>query len=298
MKNTWIRLSIIILITINFKLSGQYTVHKECLSQADYLYANEQYKPAIKEYQRYLFMTGNEDVEILLKLAHGLFETKNYDLSLQYYDKIYYLSNNPVIKFQCRLNEITYRLVQKEYRKALVGLFSINSDYYSLYPQIIDFLFAVSYFGLEDFDQSEKYFLNITASDPEISAEIREIFSNKKKFYKPNPNTVSILSLFIPGLGQFLSAEYKEGLNSFILVEGIGVIAVFVALRYSILDAILSIIPWYQRYLTGGSEKAEELAIEKRSRNRNEMYLEILDVLKPYSHLLEFNDGQFRIRSN
>lgn len=293
MKNTWIRLSIIILITTSFKLFSQHTVHEECLMQADYLFEKEQYKPAIKEYQRYLFMTEKEDVEVLLKLAHGLFVTKNYDLSLQYYDKIYYLSDNFTIKFQCRLKEITHHLFKKEYKKALVVLFSIKAEYYLHYPQIIDFLFAVSYFGLEDYEQSEKYFLNIAASDPEVSAKIRDIFSDKKRFYKPNPNTISILSLFIPGLGQFLSSEYKEGLNSFILVEGIGVIAVLVALRYSFVDAILSIVPWYQRYLIGGSDKAEKLAIEKRSRNRNGIYLEIMDALKPLSHFLEFNPIQY-----
>jgi tetratricopeptide (TPR) repeat protein len=237
-------------------------------------------------------MTEKEDTEVLLKLAHGLFVTKNYDLSLQYYDKIYYLSDNYTIKFQCRLKEISHHLITKEYNKALVVLFSLKTEFYIHYPHIIDFLFAVSYFGLEDYEQSEKHYLNIAASDPEVSAKIRDIFSNKKRFYKPNPNTISTLSLFIPGLGQFLSSEYKEGLNSFILVEGIGVIAVFVALKYSFVDAILSIVPWYQRYLIGGSDKAEKLAIEKRSRNRNEIYLEIIDALKPLSHLLEFNPGQ------
>lgn len=293
MKNTLIRLSIIILITTSFELFSQHTVHEECLIQADYLFENERYKPAIKEYQRYLFMTGKEDIEILLKLAHGLFVTKNYDLSLQYYDKIYYLSDNFTIKFQCRLKEITHHLFEKEYKKALVVLFSIKTEYYSHYPQIIDYLFAISYFGLEDYEESEIYFLNIAASDPQISTEIKNIFFDKKKFYKPNPRTISTLSLFIPGLGQLLSSEYKEGLNSFILVEGIGVIAVFVALKYSLVDAILSVVPWYQRYLIGGSDKAEKLAIEKRAENRNQIYLEIMDALKPLSHMLKFNPGHY-----
>ena len=103
-----------------------------------------------------------------------------------------------------------------------------------MYPEIIDLLFAISYYGLEDFNTSEKYFLKIVSSYPEAKSKIRKIFSDKKRFNKPNPNTISLLSMIIPGLGQILSSEYKEGINSFILVESIGITAVIVGIKYSV----------------------------------------------------------------
>ncbi len=288
MKNIIIAWLIITLTTINISVYSQDTQSDKSLIHADLLFENGQYKAAIKEYQRYLFMSENEDIEILLKVAHGLFEMNNHELSLQYYEKIYYLTDNPEIKFECRLKEVIYRIDRKEYNKALVLLYSVNSGYYGLHPQIIDLLFAISYYGLEDFKTSEKYFLKIVASDQASENKIKEIFADNKKFHKPNPNTISLLSMIIPGLGQILSAEYKEGINSFILVESIGVAAVIVGIRYSVWDAVFSIVPWYQRYLLGGSDKAEKLAIKRRAHNRNEIYLEILEILKPYHKEFEF----------
>lgn len=275
-------LSIFIWIIISLQAYGQDLSPEKLLSRADYLYEHQQYEPAIKEYQRYLFYTGSEDIDVLQKLAGGLFELQYYDLALQYYEQIYYLSDNPAVKFHSRLKEINYHMDQKKYNEALVVLYSVRSDYYESYPEIINFLFAICHYGLEEFERSEEYFLNIAASDSTATQEIKEIFSDKKKFNKPNPKTISILSLFIPGLGQIISGDLKEGLNSFILVEGIGVLAVYVGFRYSIIDAVFTVLPWYQRYLLGGSDKAEKIAIRKRAQNRNEIFHEILEVLEVY----------------
>lgn len=280
-------LSIFIWIIISLQVHGQDISPEKLLSGADHLYSHRQYEPAIKEYQRYLFYTGSEDIDVLMRLADGLYELENYDLALQYYEQIYYLSDNPAIKFRSRLKEINYHIDQEEYNEALVVIYSVRSDYYESYPEIINFLFAICHYGLEEFKRSEEYFLNIVGSDSTASQEIKEIFSDKKKFNKPNPRTISILSLFIPGLGQIISGDLKEGLNSFILVEGIGVLAVYVGFRYSIIDAIFTVLPWYQRYLLGGSDKAEKIAIRKRAENRNEIFQEILEVLKPYEESFE-----------
>jgi len=286
-KKTWLIFTLIIISVLS---SGQDTSPPEILAKADFLYANQEYEAAIKEYQRYIFYSGSENVEILLKVAAGLYEMGKYDLSLQYYEQIYYLSSDDEIKFQSRLKETTHHISQKDYNKALIELYTLSSGYYELHPEIIDFLFGVCHFGLEEFNKAEEYFLKITASSPETSARIKEIFADEKQFYKPNPNTISILSLFIPGLGQMLTGSFKEAGNSFILVGGIGTAMVIVALRLSIWDAILSLVPWYQRYLVGGSENAEQLAIEKRSQNRNKIYLEILEVLAPYEEKFEIGE--------
>jgi tetratricopeptide (TPR) repeat protein len=287
MFNTRIGWLIITLITISLNTYSQQSPLAEQLEQADYLFANRQYEAAIKEYQRYIFFSGSDDVDVLLKVARGLFEMGSYDLSLQYYDQIYYLSEEPEIKFQSRLQEVIYNMKQQNYNQALTGLFTLNTSYYELYPQMIDFLFALCYYGQEDFNKAEEYFLKITASEPEATEKIRSIFSNEKQFYKPNPQTLSYLSLFIPGMGQMVAGEYKEGINSFILVGGLATAAVVVAIRYSFIDAVFTILPWYQRYLIGGSNKAEKLAMRKLEQNRNEIYHDIIEILEPFRENFE-----------
>ena len=282
MKSIRIILLTFIWIITSQVLAGQDSLYSEYLSGADHLFSDGQYKPAIKEYQRYLFMSGSEDQKVLLKLAHCLYETGNYDLALQYFEKVYYLTDDPEIKFKCRLKEITYNITTRDYYNALIVLFDVQNNYSDLHPPILNFLFGISYFGLQKYDQAENYFLRITADNPPASQELEKIFANEKRLHRPNPTTVYILSLVLPGTGQLLTGNIKDGINSFLLVEGIGFAAVMVAIKYSFMDALLSVLPWYQRYLIGGSNNAERLAIEKRDRNRNEVYKEILEVLEPW----------------
>jgi hypothetical protein len=52
-----------------------------------------------------------------------------------------------------------------------------------------------------------------------------------------------------------------------------------ISAKYQPVDAILTILPWYQRYYTGGYGKAEEIARKKRDMKRNEIYIRILKLV-------------------
>ncbi len=287
MNITGIIWSVFIWTGISFSVCGQKVIPETTLRIADSLHSAGQYRGAVKEYQRYLFYTRNENPEILLKLAYGLYEEGDHELALQYYEQIYFLTDKPTIRFTCRLTEIQHFINIRQYNKALVSLFSLEPAIRELYPEVIHLYTAISYFGLEDYERSLSSFLQIVEGDSIAEEKIRELFSDPRRFHKPNPNTIGILSLFIPGLGQMISGDFKEGLNSLILVGGLGTGMVIVALRYSLLDAVLTLLPWYQRYLLGGSDKAEEIARYKRAENRNEVYLEVLMVLDPYREKLK-----------
>ncbi len=51
------------------------------------------------------------------------------------------------------------------------------------------------------------------------------------------------------------------------------------AVKYKFIDAILSIMPWYQRYYQGGFNRAEKMAEKKRSINRSNYFNEILKII-------------------
>lgn len=281
-------LTIIFLIT-SASLTAQGKEADHILEQANKLYQNHQYKSAVKEYQRYLFYSGAQDPEVLVRVAGGLAEMGQYELALQYYEQIYYLTSDPEIKFRSLLPEVSFFIRQKEYDKALISLYSLSASWYDLHPEIIDFLFAICHFGMEDFTKSEEYFMKIVSADSLAVSEIKKIFADEKQFYKPNPQKLSILSLFVPGLGQMISREYKEGLNSLFLLGGVATIAVFVAINYSISQAVISVLPWYQRYLMGGSDKTEKLAEKRRSINRDAIYKELLKVLASNKEAFELS---------
>jgi hypothetical protein len=52
-----------------------------------------------------------------------------------------------------------------------------------------------------------------------------------------------------------------------------------VSYNYSIIDAVVSVLPWYQRYYMGGLNNTAELVEKKRQKNRSEAYREVMDVL-------------------
>lgn len=290
MNITGIIWSVFIWTGISLNLFGQKVVPETTLAIADSLHSAQQYRGAVKEYQRYLFYSGDENPEVLLKLAYGLYEEGDHGLALQYYEQVYFLTDDPEIRFACRIKEIQHSVNLRQYNKALVSLFSIEPETRAIYPDLIHLFTAIAYFGLDDYEKSRDSFLKIVEGDPLAEKEIAGLFSDPRRFHKPNPNTIGIISLFIPGLGQMISGDVKEGLNSLLLVGGIGTGMVIVALRYSLLDALLTLVPWYQRYLLGGSDKAEEIARLKRAENRNEVFQEVLIVLEPYRNKLTVPD--------
>ena len=68
--------------------------------------------------------------------------------------------------------------------------------------------------------------------------------------------------------------------NSIVLTQSLLALAVFVAYKYGFLDAVMSVIPWYQRYLLGGLDNATLAAINKRAENREQAYLDVLEIIK------------------
>ena len=136
---------------------------------------------------------------------------------------------------------------------------------------------ATCYFGLNDFTNSRKYFVSCVDSI-QVNA-IEKIFKDKH-LNKPSPKTALILSIILPGLGQFYIGDYREGINSFVLSMGLLFLAVETAVVYSLFDAVISVVPWYQRYFMGGYNNAENLAKIKLQNNRNEVYNKLLKVVE------------------
>jgi hypothetical protein len=85
--------------------------------------------------------------------------------------------------------------------------------------------------------------------------------------------------MITPGLGQAYSHDLKSGLNSLLLTSGLIALGINISIRYSPVDAIFAILPWYQRYYTGGFGKAGEIASRKRQLKRNEVYNKILKMI-------------------
>jgi tetratricopeptide (TPR) repeat protein len=275
----WIRFQIILLSIINISLYSQYS-NDSLLSFADVQYNSGNYRLAVKEYQRVIFYSENAQPDVLLRLANAQFYCNNWNEARNYYDQVYRLTSSDSIKLDARLRKISSFIAETKYNEALIDLFNINDSLYKTNSFDIDVFFGICYFGLDDFETSKQYFISAAGNNPKAVQKIDSIFSDKKLLARPKPSTAYVLSIILPGLGQLYSGHIQEGLNSFFLTESILVVAVLVASQYSFVDAMLMIVPWYQRYYMGGANKAKLLANEKLLQNRSQAYKNVLDILQ------------------
>lgn len=275
-------LIIISIITNTFILKAGYTIDS-ALYFANSQYNIGNYELALKEYQRASFHGGFTDPYILFKVGNCYLNIGDWESARNYYDQVIRTADNHSILVDAEIKKISSLIQEESYKNALIGLYGVPDSVYQTHSAEIDFLFAITHFGLEDFEASKKYFQKMVPDDTVACARIDSLFNQKKMLYRPNPKVAYALSLIIPGTGQMYSGGVKEGLNSFILNEGLLLLSLFIAYEYSILDAILIVLPWYQRYYMGGLENATEIAEDKRQKRRSSLYKQTLHIIQDSS---------------
>jgi len=86
------------------------------------------------------------------------------------------------------------------------------------------------------------------------------------------------LSAAVPGLGQTVNGELVDGLNSAAINGTMVVIFAQVARSLNLVDAILSVGPWFGRFYIGGMSNAV-IASKKKQAIRDRQYLEELNSM-------------------
>ena len=238
------------------------------------------YEGAIKELLRISYFQEEPDADILMQLADCYYQKSDWSTARLYYDQVYRIADDESLLTASKLKKISSLVLETNYKQALIDLYNIHDTLYQKHYVEIDLLFAICHFGLEEFDQSEKYFKHAVGNNVKAQEKIDSIFNSKRMFRRPHPGFAYALSLIIPGLGQIYSGDMSEGLNSFFLTEAFLVLGLVVSYEYSIMDAIVSILPWYQRYYMGGLSNTWEVAVNKRQNRRSEAYKQILDIIQ------------------
>jgi tetratricopeptide (TPR) repeat protein len=245
-----------------------------------FAYANDQmqyehYENGMKAYQRVLYFDKKMGVQIYSRLAECHYLLGDYAQATRFYDLAYYNASNDSIKYDALFRKANCLLLQHQYNSALAELFALEDtlDFYWLKKKY--FFYALTYFGLEEFENSK---LNFEKAFPSEKDEIEQLFKKNGKISRISPKAARILSLILPGLGQIYAGDVKDGLNSFLLTSGFLALAVYTGYTYTIFEAIVSVFPWYQRYYIGGLKNAGLMAERKKEEKRAEIFQQLLDV--------------------
>jgi tetratricopeptide (TPR) repeat protein len=248
-----------------------------------YDYAKKQFEEAnyelsIKSLHRVIYFGGDEYLfDCSLMLAECYNAIGEAEKALPRYDIAYNLTQDDSVR-----NEITFRktaslILLEKYNHALMELYSLDDNLNSYFNDKYSFYMSLIHFRKGDFDLAFGGFESIIPStDIEGRQRIADLKKECEKIDRINPNTAQWLSLLLPGLGQLYVGEYDNALNSFLINAAFATLYFTVIKSYSLLDGILSIYPWFQRYYIGGFQNAKRLAVEVKDNRRRLVLREVL----------------------
>lgn len=272
-----------IILLILFPIIGLSQNLKETFDFANELYEKKDYKGAGETFRRVIFFDKEEQYRKLCykKIADCLYETQEYEEAADYYELAYFQQETDSLKAEVLFRKISCFLVLKNYNYAQIELLNLPDTLHTELQKRKVFYTAVINFATESFEASKSEFQNlIDSTNTEKRKKLDDLFKQNEKVSKLSPKKAKTLSMIFPGLGQFYAGDVKNGMNSILLTAGIATWGVLAAVRSaSPFDALISAIPWFQRYYTGGYTKAEAIAENQKKKRRAKIYNEILDTV-------------------
>lgn len=273
-----------ILFTAIFSLVMQVTFAQEArevLELAQGMQARGEYALAFKEYQRALFFQpGLANESVYMNMGDCCLDDDNYGRAIFYFDKAISSAGTDSAWYEAVFHKSMANLRAGHVSLALHDLNLIPREAPLDVEQRKAFYQGVCYFATDRLDEAEEAFIICLGEGQEEAKDKVHALFDQKKLYRPSPATAMIFSMILPGSGQVYTGHIEDGVNSLLLTGGLAVLAVVVKVNYSLLDAAISVAPWFLRYYQGGIKNSYEHARDKQKSHRVEVYQEILDVVK------------------
>lgn len=256
---------------------GQAQDVKQTLQFGTKQYEAGNFAGAVKALQRAMYF-GDEEIKEkgAYMLAESFFQTGDLERARQYFAFAKNIGTGDSLRQEARYREAGILILQYDFGGALSRLLAFSDS--TSKGSRKDFFLAVSYFGLQRYEDSEKHF-RACLKEETGEEDLAKIFKKVRRTAKKKPRTAKLLSYFTPGLGQFYAGDIKNGLNSFLLVGGLAAGGVYLGITYGILDAILIIAPWFYRYYRGGANRAEVIARDRLAEKQSQNYRKILELI-------------------
>lgn len=235
---------------------------------------------ALKEYLRaYYFSNASDNDTLITKIAQLYFLKCNYDKALQYYDLKYFQSKDFNVKNLALEGKILSNIAKNNPNQALINAHQMTVfDTSSLDTKY----FYISFCSLlrKDYKSSLSNLKLISYVTSSTAKKLENVIGKITKIDQKNPNYAIFWSAFLPGLGQTIYRDYKDGFKSFALISGLAILFFEISNKISFADAILSVGPWITRYEIGGLVNAKKTAIKSIDIKRNEEIIQFISIIQ------------------
>ncbi len=235
-------------------------------------YDNQNFRVALKEYLRlFYFDRDGAYPGIEAKIASCFSKLNDPENAIKYYQL--FLGNSD--EYSKEKEDVFYSLVQEliadqSYKIALSELFqchpkiiSANSDRYYFHLGMT-YLFDHNVLDADHAFQKLSYIAEIEQDSYEsILNKIQKTINRKHRRAK-------IWSAIIPGMGQAINDDVRDGLNSFTINGSLVIIFIQVAKSLTVADAALTVVPWFFRFYTGGIKNAGQASKTFQSKKLKE----------------------------
>lgn len=236
---------------------------------------------ALKTYQRVLFFGGDpyrDECQQQLAALHA--EVGEFEKSAFYCDLLYQSANNDSLRYEALFSKTGMLMLQNQYKKALLELLSLPKNLPEPWMARKRLYLGAAHFGIREFDLARQDLLPLFAeNDVAGRAEFERLMRKAERVSRKSPKTARVLSMVLPGAGQFYAGDVKNGLNSLLLNALLGYWFVSTGLSYTFVDAAATVTPWLFRYYGGGIRRAGELVEKKKEERLRKIFSRTLDTL-------------------
>lgn len=246
------------------------------ISFGDTLYLNRNYCIALQEYRRAFFFAGSEHkCKLGKKIADCYINLNDFKMARSFYDSVMFYSKNDSQRISCEFQKILCFMKENNFGYALIKLNNLKVEDEIQLQRRKNLYQGICYFGIGQYNASYQYFMNsISETDTIKRLQLQHLYENQNVLKRPNSSLAIMLSLIIPGTGQFYSGDIKDGLNSLFLLSGIFYLGTIVSS-----SGLVLIVTLFCRYYLGGIVHAKQIADRKRKEIKYVYYTNLMRIL-------------------
>ncbi len=273
------RLILILSIAYNISCWSQSFDFKSQYDLALHLYQEKEYQTSLKEYLRLYYLDKeNKYPSVCQDIAFNFLVLDDHVNALKFLDLYYFKTKDENEKNKIRYEKNKIYLIQGDYKKALVELLQVNKKNYDV--DKYNFMLASTYLFNDDYEKAKVALKKLSYSGNldtvALNLKIQKLISNNNR----NPKNARWLSTVMPGLGQAINGDIKDGLNSIGLYAGFLYLFFDISTDIGTINSAVSVLPWMGRYYMGGLQNSVKSA-EKNKYNKKQDYIQsIINIVK------------------